>query len=137
MSAVENLIERAEKSLNTACYLLELGDYEACVSRSYYAMFYIAEAALFLKGISPSSHKGVINLFGNHFVKPGIFSREFGKMLSVAYSKRLLSDYGVSLSVTREEAERVLESAQKFVAGVKKYLLKWMNDSGQSAQKGN
>ena len=77
MSAVENLIERAEKSLKSARYLLEFGDYEACVSRSYYAMFYIAEAALFSKGISPSSHKGVINLFGKHFVKPGIFSREF------------------------------------------------------------
>ncbi|GEM_PF-6205468 len=42
MSAVESLIERAEKSLKSAGYLLELGDYEACVSRSYYAMFYIA-----------------------------------------------------------------------------------------------
>ncbi len=63
-------------------------------------------------------------MFGKHFVKPGIFSREFGKMLSVAYSKRLLSDYSVSLSVAREEAEKVLESAKKFVAGVKEYLLK-------------
>ena len=55
------------------------GDYDSCASRCYYAMFSIAQAALLTKGLRASSHKGVISLFGEHFVKTGVFERPHGK----------------------------------------------------------
>ncbi|MCD6531975.1 HEPN domain-containing protein [bacterium] len=137
MREVEFLISKAEQTLQTAEYIFGLGDYSSCVSRSYYAMFYMAEAALLTKGLSFSSHKGVIGKFGQHFVRTGIFPKEFGRWLSEAFDSRLKGDYFISVDITREEAEKVLESAKKFVAGVKEYLLKWTSDDRQSAERGN
>ena len=41
-------------------------------------MFFLAEAVLLTKGLRASSHKGVISLFGKHFVKTGIFEKGIG-----------------------------------------------------------
>ena len=57
-------------------------------------MFFMAEAALLTKNLCASSHKGVISLFGEHFIKTGIFDRDLGKTLNDAYDKRLIGDYG-------------------------------------------
>ena len=57
-------------------------------------MFFMAEAALLTKKLSASSHKGVISLLGEHFIKTGIFDRDLGKALNDAYDKRLIGDYG-------------------------------------------
>jgi len=82
----------------------------------------MAEAALWAKGLKASSHKGVISLFGEHLVKTGIFPKEMGKALNDIYDQRLIGDYGVGFSVTREEAESTLALAKNFVRQVKNYL---------------
>ena len=46
MKETESLILRARKYLKSAEVLLQEEDYESSVSRTYYAMFYSAEAAL-------------------------------------------------------------------------------------------
>ena len=68
MKEIKSLIERAKKYLKSAEILLKEEDYESSVSRTYYAMFYSAQAMLLTKGLSFSSHKGVISAFGEHFV---------------------------------------------------------------------
>jgi uncharacterized protein (UPF0332 family) len=40
MNAIDSLMERANKYLNSAKLLFDSQDYESCVSRVYYAMFY-------------------------------------------------------------------------------------------------
>lgn len=129
MKEIKDFIEKSEKFLLTAEHALNIGDYDSCASRSYYAMFFASEAVLLTKNLSASSHKGVISLFGEHFVKTGIFDRELGKTLSDAYDKRLLGDYGIGISVNETEAKEVLETAQNFVKKLKNYLEKWMNSN--------
>jgi len=63
MKEIKSLIERAKKYLKSAEILLEKGDYESSVSRTYYAMFYSTQAMLLTKDLSFSSHKGVISAF--------------------------------------------------------------------------
>jgi len=126
MKEIRYFMEKAEKFLTTAEHTLNIGDYDSCVSRSYYAMFFMAEAVLLTKNLSASSHKGVISLFGEHFVKTGIFDREMGKALNDAYDKRLIGDYGVGFIVTEEEARDLLEASQNFVQKLKNYLERWM-----------
>jgi len=65
---IRDLIEKAEKFLITAEHALKIGDYDSCVSRNYYAMFSMAEAMLLTKNLSASPHKGVVSLFGEHFL---------------------------------------------------------------------
>jgi len=128
MKEIKDFIEKAEKFLKTAEQALNIGDYDSCVSRCYYAMFFMAEAALLTKNLSASSHKGVISLFGEHFVKTGIFDRGLGKALNDAYDKRLIGDYGVGFTITEEEARDMLETAKNFVQRLKNYLERWMEE---------
>jgi len=119
MKEIGDLTEKAEKFVKTAKLAFDSKDYDSCASRCYYAMFFMAEAVLLAKGLKASSHKGVISLFGEHFVKTRIFERELGKAISDAYDKRLIGDYAVGFAVTEEEAEDLLKTSQNFVEKLK------------------
>jgi uncharacterized protein (UPF0332 family) len=121
---IRDLIEKTRKFLITAQQALNTGDYDSCASRCYYAMFFVAEAALLTKKLTASSHKGVISLFGEHFVKTKILERNLGKALGDAYDKRLVGDYGVGFMVTEQQARDLLETAQDFIGKLKDYLQK-------------
>jgi len=68
---VGQLLPKADESLSGARVLLDKGFRDFSASRSYYAMFYAAEAALLAHGLTFSSHKAVIAAFGKEFVKSG------------------------------------------------------------------
>ena len=124
MKEITDFIAKAEKFISTAENALNTRDYDSCVSRCYYAMFFVAEAALLTKSLSASSHKGVITLFGEHFVKTKIFERNLGKALNDAYDKRLVGDYGVGFMITEQQAQDLLQTARNFVLKLKNYLKK-------------
>ena len=86
MKEIKSLVEKAKKYLRSA-------EIESSVSRTYYAMFYCAQAMLLTKNLSFSSHRGVISAFGEHFIKTGIFPKEMGRELNRAFEKRQLGDY--------------------------------------------
>ena len=124
MKEINSLIERAKRYLKSAEVLLGEGDYESSVSRTYYAMFYSAQAILLTKNLSFSSHKGVISAFGEHFVKTGIFPKERGKELNKAFEKRQLGDYEYTFVISKKEAEEILGNGYKFVDSINQYLKK-------------
>jgi uncharacterized protein (UPF0332 family) len=88
-------------------------------------MFFLAEAALFTKGLSASSHKGVLSMFSQHFVRTGLFPREMGRLLNDAYDKRIVGDYGIGLTLAAEEVQQLLTDARAFVQTVSEYLADW------------
>ncbi|MCL5779437.1 MAG: HEPN domain-containing protein [Firmicutes bacterium] len=55
--------------------------YSDAVSRTYYAVFQAARAVLAKKGLDSRKHSGIIGLFNQQFVKPGILLRDYGKIL--------------------------------------------------------
>jgi uncharacterized protein (UPF0332 family) len=122
MREVRDFIEKAERFYRSAEHLLTLEDYDSCASRCYYAMFLLAEAALMTQGLSPSSHRGVLTLFGRHLIRTGILPAELGRALSRAYDVRLTGDYAVGVTVSRQEAQDLLESTRRFVAHLRVYL---------------
>ena len=128
MKEIKDFVEKAEKFMITAKHSLDIGDYDSCVSRCYYAMFFMTEAILLTKNLTASSHKGVITLFGEHFVKTGIFNREAGKVLNEAYDKRLIGDYGIGFTITEKEARETLKATENFVKNLKNYLENWLKE---------
>ena len=122
MREISDLRVKAEKFLKTAEDALRNGDYDSCVSRCYYAMFFLAEAVLLTKNLKAASHKGVLGLFGQHFVKTGIFDKGLGRALNDAYDKRQIGDYSVGFSITQKEAQEMLKTAFNFVNEMKNYL---------------
>lgn len=122
MTETSALIEKARRYLKSAEILLKDGDFESSASRTYYAMFYVAEAALLTKNLSFSSHKGVISGFGEHFVKTGIFSKEMGRELNRAFEKRQIGDYEYTFAISKKEAEQLLMSGKEFVSTIANWL---------------
>ena len=122
MKEIKSLIERAEKYLRSAEILLEEGDYESSVSRTYYAMFYSTQATLLTKNLSFSSHKGVISAFGEHFIKTDIFPKEMGRELNRAFEKRQIGDYEYTFVISKREAKEILEKGKEFVEKIIQYL---------------
>jgi len=122
VSEIASLIERAQKYLTSAAMLLGVADFESSVSRTYYAMFFAAEALLLGKGLAFSSHRGVLSAFGEHFVKTGVMPSEMGRELKRAFSKRQLGDYEYTFVVSQADAEQLLESGRNFVATAADYL---------------
>lgn len=113
--STEDAIARAERYLKTADMLIEDGDYESSVSRSYYAMFFVARALLRQVGSEPQTHSGIRNQFGLHFVKEGPLSERFAGMLNDAEEMRTLADYAEEFVLTKENAQVTLRDAEDFV----------------------
>ena len=86
----------------------------------------MAQAVLLTKGLSSSTHKGVISLFGEHFVKTEIFERSLGRALNDAQDKRLVGDYSVGFKISKEVARDLLDTAQNIVQKMKSYLEVWL-----------
>lgn len=122
MKEIKSLIQRSNRYLQSAEILLKEKDYESSVSRTYYAMFYCAQAMLLTKSLSFSSHQGVISAFGEHFVKTGIFPKETGRELNRAFEKRQIGDYGHKFVISEEEAEEILANGKKFVEKIVHHL---------------
>lgn len=122
MTEINSLIARANRYLKSAERMLEDNDYESCVSRTYYGMFFVTQALLLSKNLTYSSHKGVISGFGEHFVKMDIFPREMGRDLNLAFQKRQLGDYESRFVISRGEAEELLERGRVFVQRAADYL---------------
>ena len=121
---IEALLQRMYDSLGSAKLLLDNDYYDSSISRSYYAMFYAAEAILLTKNLKFSSHKSVISLFGEHFVKSGVFPSELGRDLSKAFDERLTGDYSFKSMTTRETAEKAIKRAENFAKNIEEYLIK-------------
>jgi hypothetical protein len=64
-------LERADTCLSEARQLQQASLPYGAASRAYYAVFHAARALLFSIGIEAGSHKGVVAMIGDHFVRPG------------------------------------------------------------------
>ena len=115
----EQYLDQAEEELNAAQLLFDKEFYREAISRAYYCMFHAAQALLFVKKIMPKSHKGVIQKFGDEFVKPGLLEKKMGQMLSQAESMRLKADYDVGILISKEECEEILDNCEVFLSQVK------------------
>ena len=82
-------------------------------------MFYSARALLSLKEIYPKAHKGVILKFSLEFVKKGFVEEVYGRALSHAKDRREVADYDIEKNIREEEAESIVEDAEKFLVRIK------------------
>jgi len=64
----------------------------------------------------------VISAFGKHFIKTGIFPREMGRALNMAFEKRQIGDYEYKFVISKEEAKKILEYWNGFVEKIVPYF---------------
>ena len=85
-------------------------------------MFYAARALLSLKEIYPKAHKGVISKFGLEFVKTGFVEDVYGRALTHAKDRREVADYDIDKAISKEEAESIVEDADRFLERIKEAI---------------
>lgn len=118
----EQLLSKAQDAIEAAELLLKGGKNDFAASRAYYAMFYIAEALLFEKGMQFRKHSGVHTSFGEHFVKVGAMDAKFHRYLLEAFESRLEADYGVDIKLKSEAVNELILRASEFLLVAKGYL---------------
>jgi uncharacterized protein (UPF0332 family) len=118
----EKLLEKSARAIRSAEILLRDSDFDSAAGRTYYAMFYVAEALLFEKGLRFRKHSGVHSAFGEHFAKAGLLDSKFHRWLLDASDQRIQADYGVDSVLSGEDVARTLEEAREFLAEARRLL---------------
>jgi len=111
-SAIKLLLAKSQNSYRAALLLLENGFIDSAVARSYYSMFYLAQAFLLSENMAFSSHKAVIAKFGQEFVKTGKVPVKYHRILIDAQIKRNQADYDINSTFSIEEAQQVIVQAE-------------------------
>lgn len=112
---VQGLLEKAKRSQKAAAKLFEDGDTDFAASRAYYSLFYTASALLLSRGLSFSSHSGVIANFGKEFARTNTLDPKYHNYLIEAQDRRNIGDYGLLAEVTEEQTSEMLEWAKEFI----------------------
>ncbi len=120
------IIQKAHRALASAKTHLEQKDCDFASSKAYYAVFYMMEAVLITKGLSFSKHSAVIAAFNRHFVKQGIFPKQFSKNTKKLMKDREIGDYSYELTISKEEAEKDIACAENIVETIVEYLESFM-----------
>lgn len=112
-------LSRAEICLNEARALHSAGFPYGAVSRAYYSVFHASRALLFSIGLEAKSHRAVVSMIGDHFVRSGRLPPQMGRLLSRLQRDREDADDATGAVFTAEEGGKILAEAEAFVAKVR------------------
>jgi uncharacterized protein (UPF0332 family) len=115
-------LERANEDLAAGENALKNGDFRVCANRAYYAIFHAIRALLILDGLDFKKHSAVIAHFRMKYIKTGVFTAEFSKIVGRAFEICTESDYEDFFIISKEDVEKQLSDANKFINEIEKYL---------------
>jgi len=112
---IQYRVNRAFETLREAETMIENQFWNAAVNRIYYACFYAVSGLLLKKGVDSSTHKGLRQMFGLHFVQTGIVSKEYGKFFSDLFDRRHTGDYDDFITFDKETVLNLFSTGSEFV----------------------
>jgi len=92
--------------------------WDLVANRLYYSLFHAISALLVNDGYTADSHKGKVIVFGQYYVKAGIFSTEDGKLYSRLQTMRELADYNCAFQTSKEEILPFVEPSRLLIAKI-------------------
>lgn len=115
---VEALLTKARHALEVAEKLRAGGDVPDAASKSYYAMFYAAQALLKAHGIEVVKHSAVASMLGRHFAKTGRLDPRFHRMFLNARRVREAADYGIFTGISEPINDATVAEGRAFVTEI-------------------
>lgn len=115
-------IEKAGKTFQQIETLRDAGYWDTIANRLYYAAFHAVSALLIGNGHSVNTHRGVVALFGQHYIRTGIIPLEFGKLYSQLQTMREESDYNCSYNITQDDIEPKIEPTFLLIKKIRQLL---------------
>lgn len=108
-------IERARMALDEIKKVMPLKVWGIIANRMYYALYYAAIALLINDKHTVGTHKGVISLLNQYYVRIGILSKEDGHLFGQVFAFRQGSDYDDFMDATEEDIDRFLPEVETLV----------------------
>ena len=115
-------LERSQNAVDAAQELLAGGYTDFAASRAYYAAFYGATALLLSEELAFGKHSAVLSFIHKEFVRSGKLDQEHGKNLNWLFELRGVGDYGVTMHVSQQDAERAIQVATEFIRAIQSLL---------------
>ena len=109
---------RLQKSLDTldeAEILIFNQMYSGAVNRLYYACFYSVLALLMDIELYSKTHKGVIKLFNENFIKTTKIPKEYGLFYNQLFNSRMENDYSDFVEIESEVVIDWLNKSKDFI----------------------
>ena len=99
---VSRELEKAQRTFDDALFCADEGKWETTANRLYYALFHAMSALLVNDGYHVKSHRGILAMFGEHFIRTEIFAKEDGALLSDLVIMRDNADYNCFFEADEE-----------------------------------
>jgi hypothetical protein len=119
---VNREIEKAEKTFDDVLFCVRANKWETAANRLYYALFHAMSALLISDGHQVKSHRGVLVLFGEHYVRTEKFSKKDGALLSDLVIMRDNADYNCFFEADEEKLSPFIEPTQQLIEKIKQYI---------------
>lgn len=112
---IQYRINRAVETIKEVEVHIQNEFWNTSINRMYYACFYAVSALLSQNKIEVSSHNGVRQKFGEHFVKTGKFNRELAKHFTDLFEKRNKGDYNDFFDYDKETVLHLFPYTRRFI----------------------
>lgn len=119
---VEYRLSRANDTIDEADYNAKGGYYNAAVNRLYYACYYAASALMLKSNLEASTHKGVRNQLGLHFITNGKIEPIYGSIYSRLFQARQAGDYEDFVYCDENMYAEYKPLAIKFIERIKRQI---------------
>lgn len=105
----------------------ELKFWDAVANRLYYSAFHAVSALLIKDQLKAGTHKGAVLLFGQNYVRTGIFSNEEGRFYSQLQTIREKADYNCIWEASEDEVLPLMQKSKLFLEKIKSHLTPYIN----------
>lgn len=117
MNEAEAWIQEARRRHRVALHLHEQGYASDSVSRAYYALVAAIQGLLLTVGSRPTSHAGLKNQLGLHFVKPNRLPSDASNIFEELRQRRNEVDYEMR-PVSSEQARHLLTETERIIGAI-------------------
>lgn len=107
-------LKRSEDEFTVALLSAEKEVWNTAASRLYYTCYYLTIALFAKYDIKTSTHSGVRNVLGSHFILQGVLDEKWGRLLSKLFSMRQEGDYRDFKIFTKEEIMPLIQEVEEF-----------------------
>lgn len=119
---VRRELEKADRTFDDVLFCAKEAKWETAANRLYYALFHAVSALLVNDGYHVKSHRGILVMFGEHYVKTEIFSKKDGSLLSDLVIMRDNADYNCFFEADEEKLTPYIEPTRLLIEKIKQYI---------------
>lgn len=119
---VQREFEKAERFYQQAVKNAEIEEWDVVANRTYYSIFHAVCALLIHDHHKIATHKGAVMVFGQNYVRTGIFTPEVGRFYSQLQTIREKADYNCDWSSSKDVTQPMMVQAREMLDTIKSLL---------------